>query len=60
MVFSGTSPDGKLVEVIEIPAHPWFVAVQCHPEFRSKPTRAHPLFRSFVRSSRPAGVKKKQ
>jgi CTP synthase len=51
MVFSGTSPDGKLVEMIELPDHPWFVAVQCHPEFRSKPTRAHPLFRSFVEAS---------
>ena len=43
--------DGQLVEVIELPHHPWFVAVQCHPEFRSKPTRAHPLFRSFVQAS---------
>jgi CTP synthase len=51
MVFSGTSPDGNLVEAIELPNHPWFVAVQCHPEFRSKPTRAHPLFRSFVKAS---------
>jgi CTP synthase len=51
MVFSGTSPDGKLVEVVEIPSHPWFVAVQCHPEFRSKPTAPHPLFRSFVQAS---------
>jgi CTP synthase len=51
MAFSGTSPDGKLVEVIEIPSHPWFVAVQCHPEFRSKPTQAHPLFRSFVKAA---------
>lgn len=51
MRFSGTSPDGKLVEVIEIPDHPWFLAVQCHPEFRSKPTQAHPLFRSFVLAS---------
>ncbi len=51
MVFSGTSPDGKLVEVIELPSHPWFVAVQCHPEFRSKPTQAHPLFRGFVKAS---------
>src|SRR5262249_57212066 len=39
MAFTGTSPDGKLVEVIELPAHPWFLAVQCHPEFKSKPTR---------------------
>src|SRR5262245_38082177 len=51
MSFSGLSPDGKLVEVIEIPGHPWFVAVQCHPEFRSKPTAAHPLFRDFVKAS---------
>jgi CTP synthase len=51
MMFSGTSPDGKLVEMIELPAHPWFVAVQCHPEFRSKPTQAHPLFRSFVKAA---------
>src|SRR5579884_2495404 len=51
MVFSGTSPDGKLVEVIELPDHPWFVAVQCHPEFKSKPTQAHPLFRSFIKAS---------
>src|SRR5262249_10286641 len=51
MAFAGTSPDGKLVEVVELPAHPWFVAVQCHPEFRSKPTQADPLFRSFVKAS---------
>jgi CTP synthase len=51
MAFSGTSADGKLVEVIELPEHPWFVAVQCHPEFRSKPTRPHPLFRAFVKAS---------
>lgn len=50
MVFSGLSPDGKLVEVIELPNHPWFVAVQCHPEFKSKPTRSHPLFRGLVQA----------
>jgi len=48
MEVSGTSPDGSLVEIVEIPAHPWFVAVQFHPEFRSQPTRAHPLFHGFV------------
>jgi CTP synthase len=47
---SGTSPDGGLVEVIELADHPWFVAVQCHPEFKSKPTAAHPLFREFLRT----------
>jgi CTP synthase len=51
MAFSGTSPDGKLVEVIELREHPWFVAVQCHPEFKSKPTKAHPLFKGFVEAS---------
>ncbi len=45
---TGTSPDGVLVEVIELPNHPWFLAVQCHPEFKSKPTAAHPLFRDFI------------
>ncbi|GIW80891.1 MAG: CTP synthase [Gemmatales bacterium] len=48
LVVSGTSPDGKLVEIIELPNHPWFVAVQCHPEFKSQPTNAHPLFRGFI------------
>jgi CTP synthase len=48
LVFSGTSPEGSLVEAIELPDHPWFVAVQCHPEFRSKPTKPHPLFRDFI------------
>jgi CTP synthase len=51
MAFTGTSPDGQLVEVIEIPAHPWFLAVQCHPEFKSKPTQPQPLFRAFVKAS---------
>ncbi len=48
---TGTSPDGSLVEVVEIPSHPWFVAVQFHPEFKSQPTSAHPLFASFVRAA---------
>jgi CTP synthase len=48
MRFSGTSPDGQLVEIIELPNHPWFLAVQFHPEFKSKPTKAHPLFASFI------------
>ena len=51
LVISGTSPDGGLVEAIELPHHPWFVAVQCHPEFQSKPTRPHPLFRDFIGAS---------
>lgn len=51
LVICGTSPDGSLVEAIELPNHPWFVAVQCHPEFKSKPTQAHPLFRDFIAAS---------
>ena len=47
-VARGPSPDGTLVEVVEIPAHPWFVAVQYHPEFKSQPTRPHPLFAGFI------------
>ncbi len=45
---AGTSPDQSLVEIIELESHPWFVAVQFHPEFKSKPTKAHPLFAGFV------------
>jgi CTP synthase len=48
MRFAGTSPDGGLVEIVEVPEHPWFVAVQYHPEFKSKPLKAHPLFSGFV------------
>jgi CTP synthase len=48
MRFAGTSPDGSLVEVIELPDHPWFVGVQYHPEFKSQPTKSHPLFAGFV------------
>lgn len=48
MSVTGTSPDGKLVEVLELPDHPWFLSVQFHPEFKSKPIQAHPLFAAFV------------
>lgn len=47
-IFSGLSPDERLVEVIELPNHPWYVAAQYHPEFKSRPTRSHPLFKSFI------------
>lgn len=46
--FSGLSPDGRLVEIVELSNHPWFVATQFHPEFKSRPSRPHPLFRDFV------------
>jgi CTP synthase len=51
MRVSGRSPDGKFVEIAELPSHPWFVAVQFHPEFQSKPITPHPLFASFVEAS---------
>ncbi|GAA3852796.1 CTP synthase [Saccharothrix violaceirubra] len=53
LVFSGTSPDGRLVEFIELPAdvHPFFVATQAHPELKSRPTRPHPLFAAFVKAA---------
>ena len=51
MVFSGVNTSHDLVEIIELPIHPWFVACQFHPEFKSKPDRAHPLFREFVKAS---------
>ncbi|MCT4618979.1 MAG: CTP synthase [Marinisporobacter sp.] len=51
LVISGISPDERLVEIVEIKDHPWFVAGQFHPEFKSRPTRPHPLFRDFVKAS---------
>ena len=48
MRISGRSPDGKFVEIAELPSHPWFVAVQFHPEFQSRPLKPHPLFASFI------------
>ncbi|WP_277586931.1 CTP synthase [Psychrobacillus antarcticus] len=50
-VFSGTSPDGRLIEIIELPDHPFFVASQFHPEFVSRPQRPQPLFRDFIKAS---------
>jgi CTP synthase len=51
MILSGQSPDGRLVEIIELKDHPWFVASQFHPEFRSRPDRPHPLFDGFIGSA---------
>ena len=51
LVISGTSPDGRLVEAVEIPGSRFFVGVQYHPEFKSRPNRAHPLFREFIAAS---------
>jgi len=51
LLVTGASPDEQLVEIIELKGHPWFIAVQCHPEFKSKPTKAHPLFEGFIRAA---------
>ena len=51
MLLSGLSPDGRIVEMIELPSHPWFVATQAHPELKSRPNRPHPLFKGFVKAS---------
>ena len=51
MQVTGLSPDGKFVEIIELAGHPWFVGCQFHPEYKSKPTAPHPLFRSFISAS---------
>lgn len=51
MMLSGLSPDGRIVEMIEIPAHPWFIATQAHPELKSRPNRPHPLFRGFIEAA---------
>lgn len=51
MSLCGNSPSGKLVEAIEIPTHPWFIAVQFHPEFKSKPNKPHPLFHGFIEAA---------
>ena len=49
--FSGMSPSGHLPEIVEIPEHPWFIGVQFHPEFKSRPKGAHPLFKSYVEAA---------
>ncbi len=51
LILSGLSPDGELVEIVEYPEHPWFVACQFHPEFQSTPMKAHPLFKGFIAAS---------
>lgn len=51
MTFSGLSPDGNLVEIVELPDHPWFLGCQFHPEFQSRPMKPHPLFKDFIRAA---------
>ena len=50
-MIGGTSPDGRLVETVELTEHPFFIGVQYHPEFKSRPNRPHPLFLGFVRAA---------
>ena len=52
MIFSGLSPDQKLPEIIELKGHPWFIGVQFHPEFKSRPLSPHPLFSSFIKAAK--------
>ena len=52
MIFSGLSPDNKLPEIIELKGHPWFIGVQFHPEFKSRPLSPHPLFSSFIKAAK--------
>jgi CTP synthase (UTP-ammonia lyase) len=56
MKLSGLSPDGRIVEMVELPDHPWFLATQAHPEFKSRPNRPHPLFKGFI----GAAIKKQE
>ena len=58
IVFSGRSPDNHIVEMMELPGHPWFLAVQFHPEFKSRPNHPHPLFQSFVKAAMDAKAAK--
>jgi CTP synthase len=51
LVLSGTSPDGNLVEMVELPNHRWFLASQFHPEFKSRPLECHPMFKSYIRAA---------
>ena len=51
MLLSGLSPDGRIVEMIEIPEHPWFIGTQAHPELKSRPNKPHPLFKGFVEAA---------
>ena len=57
LIFSGMSPDHKLPEIIELKNHPWFIGVQFHPEFKSRPLNPHPLFSSFIKAAKIKNAK---
>ena len=56
LALTGLSPDNRLVEIVELKDHPWFVGVQFHPELKSRPNRAHPLFRAFIAAAESFGI----
>ena len=58
MMFSGISPDGKLMEIMEYDHHPWFVACQFHPELKSKPMKPHPLFWALIQEAKRRKIEK--
>ena len=60
MRLSGLSPDGQLVEIIELPAHPWFIGCQFHPELQSRPTRPHPLFAGFIAAAARTAIRRRE
>ena len=60
MSITGINPDKNLAEIVEIDSHPWFLAVQFHPEFKSRPDNPHPLFRDFVNASIKQSLTKKE
>lgn len=60
MILSGLSPDGRIVEMIELRDHPFFVGTQAHPELKSRPNRAHPLFKGFVKAADLYGRENRQ
>ena len=59
LVISGTSPQGDLVEIVELESHPWYLGCQFHPEFKSRPMDPHPLFREFIKAALTASGKDK-
>ena len=58
LIVSGINPERNLVEVVELPDHPWFLACQYHPEFLSRPYRSHPLFREFIAAAKNLNIER--
>ena len=60
LVISGTSPDDRLAEAVELPDHPFFIGVQFHPEFKSRPNQSHPLFKGFISAALEKSERKEE